>query len=168
MIIPEGIYVIDDFLESQDQKGVFAYCKIACYEVDMKDDPTSPTPTGVIHNIPEHENIVKFFTNKIQSSVSGFEQSILQRRHINYFHPRETPFFHRDYESDNYYTFIYYPQMETHDVNEGGETQFHIDDLIYGIPPKSNRLLYFKSNIWHRATTFRNHGRFTLALIYNK
>ena len=44
--------------------------------------------------------------------------------------------------------------------------QFLIDDEIRGIPPFPNRLVCFDSNILHRATTFRDKFRFTLALKY--
>jgi len=52
------------------------------------------------------------------------------------------------------------------DYQDGGETQFLIDDEIRGIPPIPNRLVCFDSNILHRATTFRDKFRFTLALKY--
>ena len=52
-------------------------------------------------------------------------------------------------------------------VNDGGETQFLIDDLIQGVLPISNRLVGFDANILHRATPFRDKHRFTLAVKFS-
>ena len=52
------------------------------------------------------------------------------------------------------------------DLQEGGETQFYINDDIYGITPVPNRIVIFSANIKHKATTFRNNYRFTVAIKY--
>jgi hypothetical protein len=52
------------------------------------------------------------------------------------------------------------------DVNEGGETQFYIDENIYGITPVPNRMVIFDASILHRATSFRSSHRFTVAIKY--
>ena len=46
------------------------------------------------------------------------------------------------------------------------ETQFYIDGEIRGVVPISNRMVYFDANILHRATTFRDRHRFTVAIKY--
>ena len=83
--------------------------------------------------------------------------------YVNCFAPNENPYFHTD--GDNGLTFLYYPNMDW-DLQEGGETQFYINDDIYGITPIPNRMVVFDANIQHRATTFRNQYRFTLAIKY--
>ena len=62
-------------------------------------------------------------------------------------------------------TFLYYPNWEW-ELQEGGETQFYIDGNILGVPPVPNRLVVFDGMIQHRATSFRNKHRFTIAIKY--
>ena len=51
-------------------------------------------------------------------------------------------------------------------MNELGETQFYMDDMIYGIPPIPNRMIMFNAHIKHRATSYRTQHRFTVAIKY--
>ena len=51
--------------------------------------------------------------------------------------------------------------------NDLGETQFLIDGEIKGILPKPNRMLGFDADLLHRATTFRDKHRFTIAIKYS-
>ena len=44
--------------------------------------------------------------------------------------------------------------------------QLIINDEILGVRSKTNRLLIFKSDIMHRATPFKTHQRYTVALKY--
>ena len=60
---------------------------------------------------------------------------------------------------------LYYP-CPTYELDEGGETQLIINDEILGVRSKTNRLLIFKSDIVHRATPFKSHQRYTVALKY--
>ena len=52
------------------------------------------------------------------------------------------------------------------DKDDGGETQFLMNDELYGILPIPNRMVVFSANLLHRATTFRNDHRFTVAIKY--
>ena len=51
-------------------------------------------------------------------------------------------------------------------MNELGETQFYMDDMIYAIPPIPNRMIMFNAHIKHRATSYRSLHRFTIAIKY--
>jgi Rps23 Pro-64 3,4-dihydroxylase Tpa1-like proline 4-hydroxylase len=62
---------------------------------------------------------------------------------------------------------LYYVN-EHWDLDEGGETQFYVDNLIYGIPPIPNRMIIFDGSLMHRATSFKNYHRFSIALKYCK
>lgn len=53
-----------------------------------------------------------------------------------------------------------------YEYNMGGETQFIINGESVNVLPQSNRLCIFDSRILHRATSFRNHYRFTIAVKY--
>jgi len=51
-------------------------------------------------------------------------------------------------------------------LDEGGETQFYQEE-IKGIRPVAGRIVIFDSNILHKATSFRNQIRYTVALKYD-
>ena len=78
------------------------------------------------------------------------------------FAPSETPYFHTDGEG---ITFLYYPNLEWN-LQDGGETQFYVDGNILGVPPAPNRLVMFDGEIVHRASSFRDRYRFTVAIKY--
>ena len=83
--------------------------------------------------------------------------------YINCFAPNENPYFHTDGEG---VTFLHYAN-DRFDLQEGGETQFYVDENIYGVIPIPNRLVMFDGRILHRATSFRNGHRFTVAIKYS-
>ena len=58
--------------------------------------------------------------------------------------------------------FLFY--INNWKLDDGGETQFLIDNQIKGVLPIPNRIVGFDANILHKATTFRNNHRFTLAI----
>jgi len=154
------IKILDEFLSKEDFDYVLNYCQECSYnygEVDSDDLP----PTGMVHEIPETKLIYKLFESKTQKLVSGLN---LYRMYINCFAPSENPYFHTDGDSGDI-TFLYYP-TQSWQLDDGGETQFLVDNEIYGVTPVSNRMVYFDASIPHRATTFRDKHRFTLAIKY--
>ena len=158
------IQVIDNFLSQEEFNFVLNYSKSALYAYGETDDKNHP-PTGLVHNITKSKKIYKLFENKTKAFVSNHK---LYRMYINCFAPSENPYFHidcSDEKDDDEVTFLYYPN-ETWDLNDGGETQFFIDERIYGIAPIPNRLVYFNANLLHRATSFRDRHRFTVAIKY--
>lgn len=158
------IQVIDNFLSQEEFNFVFDYSKHALYAYGETDDINLP-PRGLVHNITKSKKIYKLFENKTKEFVPNHS---LYRMYINCFAPLENPFFHidcPDEEDDDEITFLYYPN-ETWHLDDGGETQFFIDKRIYGIAPIPNRLVYFNANLLHKATSFRDRHRFTIALKY--
>jgi hypothetical protein len=168
--------VYDNFLSEEDHKFVSNYCYSALYHYGEKDSPYTK-PTGMVHDVynvvngnvvsyPNEINSKKFFNlfeSKIKEQFSSFiEDCSLYRMYINCFSPSENPYFHVDGEG---YTFLYYPDDEWH-LNDGGETQFFVDGSFYGVAPIPNRMLVFDANLLHRATSFRNRYRFTIAIKY--
>ena len=154
-----GIEIYDDFLSSDLQNLVWEYCLESSYTYGEYDTPETP-PTGMVHEI-EGNDIYKLFYEKTKDLVP--KNFNLYRMYVNCFAPSECPYFHTDGEG---ITFLYYPQ-HIWDIDMGGETQFVIDDEIKGIFPIPNRLVMFDGNILHRATTFRNKHRFTVAVKYS-
>jgi hypothetical protein len=88
----------------------------------------------------------------------------MTRFYINCFAPSENPYFHTDGQVGT--TFLYYPNLSW-DLDDGGETQFVIANELYGVLPIPNRMIYFDANIFHKATSFRNEHRFSVAVKYN-
>ena len=155
--------IIDNFLDINDVKFVFEYCFTTSYTYGESDDKTTP-PTGMVHHINSNESIYNLFESKIRDTFDIVQGMNLYRMYINCFAPSENPYFHVDGDG---LTFLYYINNHMWGVNDGGETQFLIDDLIQGVLPISNRLVGFDANILHRATPFRDKHRFTLAVKFS-
>jgi hypothetical protein len=120
---------------------------------------------GKIHINPTIEKILNIFISKIYEKDEKLKSMKLFRIYLNYFTPIENTYFHID--GENVMTCLYYINPE-HDVNEGGETQFLINNEIKGIQSKPGRLVIFDGSLKHRATSFRSHPRLTLAFKFHK
>ena len=153
--------IIDNFLDINDAKSVFKYCFTTSYTYGETDDGTTP-PTGMIHNINSYESIYNLFESKIRDACDIVKGMNLYRMYVNCFAPSENPYFHIDGDNKGL-TFLYYVTNHVWEMNDGGETQFLIDNEIKGVLPISNRIVGFDGNILHRATPFRDKHRFTLA-----
>lgn len=156
------IEIIDRFLSKEDFDYVLRYCENANYNYGEPDYYNLP-PTGMISPIPETEVIHKLFKSKTERLISNINLH-MHRMYINCFAPSENPYFHTDGDPGDI-TFLYYPNA-IWELNDGGETQFLVDNEIYGVTPVPNRMVYFDGSILHRATTFRNKHRFTIAVKY--
>ena len=156
------INVEDNFLSDEEHIFVLDYCLSAKYTYGEYDRPESP-PTGMISEIDETENIYKFIKEKTEPFAQGL---VLSRMYINLFSPSENPYFHTDSKCHSDITCLYYVN-DTWDIDDGGTTEFYIDGNFIGVAPLPNRLLYFSADIPHKATTFRNRYRFTVAVKYN-
>ena len=152
----------DKFFSDREHEIIYDYCMNAEYSYGESDNKGLPV-TGMIHNIPETEFVYKIMKKTIYDRHEKVQQMKLYRMYVNCFAPNENPYFHTD--GDKGLTFLYYPNMNW-DLQEGGETQFYINNDIYGITPVPNRMVVFDANIQHRATTFRNDHRFTVAIKY--
>lgn len=157
----EMINIEDNFLIREDYDLVISYCQNASYVYGETDGYGLP-PTGMIHEIEKGSLMYNLFAAKTKPFVS--DNLSLYRMYINCFAPSEQPYFHTDGSSDDI-TFLYYVN-KTWDYQEGGETQFIVDNEIYGVTPIPNRMVYFDASIYHRATAFRNRHRFTVAIKY--
>ena len=155
------IDIIDDFLSPEDNQYVWFYCLNSSYTYGAVDAPDK-NPTGMMCQVPESERFYKIFAEATQKIVPDLR---LVRIYINCFAPTENPWFHVDSMYENAKTFIYYPACSD-DIDNCGTTQFYIDDYIHGVIPKTNRMIYFDSSITHRATSFRDGHRFTVAVKY--
>lgn len=155
------IEIKDKFLTRDDWDYVFSYCENGSYFYGEVDDVNLP-PTGMTHEIQENSLIYKLFEEKTRPFVSDNQK--LYRMYVNCFAPSENPYFHTDGDNGDI-TFLYYPN-KMWDIQEGGETQFIVNNEIYGVTSIPNRMVYFDASILHRATSFRNRHRFTVAIKY--
>jgi len=178
------IRAVDNFLCEDDFKEVIEYCKGATYLYGAVDDDGHENDetfcVGMTHLIyPNYpfdnrcvpiKDRIKIFDLLFKECKSQFpeiNEYNLTRMYVNCFSPRENPYFHIDSVNENTksYTCLLYVN-DIWDFNDGGETQFYINDIIYGILPIPNRMILFDGRIKHKATTFRNKYRFTIALKY--
>jgi|TARA_B100000029_G_C17561152_1_gene953413 hypothetical protein len=112
-------------------------------------------------------NIYNSFIKHIHDRYPGFWDTYrVYRLYINVFAPREQAYFHTDSEGDSdQWTFLYYPIPDFEwKLNDGGWTEFDLDGKVIGVRPLPNSLVRFTSSINHRATPYRNHHRFTIAI----
>jgi hypothetical protein len=153
----------DNFLSKEEHEIIYDYCiKNGSYTFGERDHGDS-VPCGFVHQIPETHLVYKILDNILRERVEFIRDMKLSRMYINCFAPRENGYFHTD---GNFITFLYYPNLEQYDIDEGGETKFLVNDNIQGILPIPNRMVIFDGNIKHSATGFRNHHRFTVAIKY--
>jgi len=157
------INYIDNFLTTQEHEKVHLYCLNAKYHYGEIDYP-GYQPTGMSSNINGNEWIYKLFRRKILEKFEFLQQLELYRMHLNVFAPGEHANYHIDRDSG--YTLLYYPNLEW-SLNDGGATEFNLEEQLQGIHPVPNRIVIFESNIWHRATSFRNTHRFTVAIKFS-
>lgn len=150
---------VDNFLSKKEHEIVLEYCVNANYRVGEVDLVGLP-PTGMIHEIPETEFVYKLFRKRITEGIDIVRDMKIYRAYVNCFCPGENPFFHDD---GGGITFLYYPNVEWN-LQWGGETQFVIDNNIQGVLPIPNRMVFFDGQIVHRATSFRDEHRFTVAI----
>lgn len=155
------INFVDNFLAPTEHQLVYDYCLKASYTYGEQDNPDTPV-TGMIHNIPGHEFVHKLLHRKALNTFDHLKSLRMYRMYVNCFAPNENPYFHVDGQG---YTLLYYPHINW-GIQEGGETQFYVDENIQGVLPVPNRMVIFDASILHRATTFRNSHRFTIAIKY--
>ena len=154
------IEIIDNFLSTKEYDFVLEYCKSASYTYGERDDDRH-IPTGMVYNISETESIYNLFEEKTKKIIRNLK---LYRMYINCFAPTENPYFHTDGGSGEV-TFLYYPN-EDWDLEDGGETQFFVDGYFYGVTPIPNRMIFFDASIIHKATSFKDRHRFSVAIKY--
>ncbi len=152
--------VVDTFLEPKDAEYVYRYCLTSSYTYGETDTDTTP-PTGMVHEIKKTQRIYKLFNKKIQEIFVNPKDVNIYGMYVNCFAPSEKPYFHTD--GDKGITFLYYVN-DSWQLDDGGETQIIIDNEIKGILPIPNSLVGFDANLLHKATTFRNKHRFTIAI----
>lgn len=177
------IQAIDNFFPEEISRWVTWFCeeysRYRYGEYDDRDgDPADPT--GLVHDVfniekPEFasdkdEQLYSTFKTYIEKHYPGFfNKYIIYRVYVNCFAPRENAYFHNDCcEESDQMTFIYYPKSSLWEyaIAEGGWTEFFFEDekKIMGVVPYPNSISMFTSRLLHRATPFKSHHRFSIAV----
>lgn len=154
------INYIDNFLTEQEHKKVYEFCTKAKWTYGELDYPGRP-PTGMGSTIDGNEWVYKLMMRRTLETFEFLQNRRMYRMHMNIFAPGEWAYYHVDREDG--YTVLYYPNLEWK-LDDGGATEFCVDDQMSGLYPVPNRVVVFDSSIWHRATSFRDRHRFSLAL----
>lgn len=172
------IEIYDDVCSYEDNIEFYQSFIGGRFEYGEYDMPQHP-PTGLISSIDQRSHIfvqlLRLFNSKslqldtntkLLSVVQKSANKILEgetkliRPYVNLFLPNERPFFHNDGKCITC-LFYFTPQ---YDIDEGGETQFLVNDNIQGILPKPSRLVIFDGTVTHRATSFRSKPRITAVI----
>ena len=154
--------IVDSFLDKKDFTVVYDYCYSSKYSYGEQDNPDTPV-TGMITEIDQTHIVWSIVESAIVKKHLKPDNLNISRMYINCFAPGEIPYYHRD---ESMWTFLLYINKFI-DINNGGETiLLDEDNNMIGILPLQNRLLKFKGNLLHKATSNRYDHRFTLAIKY--
>lgn len=123
-------------------------------------DQAGVPPTGLVSVFAPGDPLVAEFLGLCPEPLPTAR---LERAYVNLFLPRELPYFHQDNANPGHVTVLYFANPEW-EPQQGGETQFFMDDRILGVLPVPGRVCAFDARIRHRATSFRDGARFTVAL----
>jgi Rps23 Pro-64 3,4-dihydroxylase Tpa1-like proline 4-hydroxylase len=159
--------VLDNFLTEEEYNIVNDLRFRSGYRLESDGYPEdNPINTGMSLDISKDDEIYKIFSQKLFNIFEEVKSLNIYRMYINCFAPLEWPYFHTDIDSPyNGITCLYYLNNYW-DLNDGGETQFFVDNSIIAIPPIPNRVVCFDSRLLHKATSFRNKQRFSIAVKY--
>ncbi len=154
--------IFEEFLKSKLYFDTVCFAQDkAKYKWGEYDHQYAP-PTGVVADFTE--NLIYPFNQIVEEIRPHIPDHLsLKRIYINCFAPREIPTWHTDSSIPGHKTTLIYLSTKNFALDDGGETQFWDNDKITGIVPRPNRCIIFPSEILHRATSYNNNWRFTLA-----
>ncbi|MEQ8503780.1 MAG: 2OG-Fe(II) oxygenase [Rhodospirillales bacterium] len=157
------IFPFDDVMSEEKNKELYEFLlRDNTYRYGER-DRAHLVPVGLSLEIDDTE-MFNFLGDIAKSNFGRLKDLELQRAYVNLFLPNDRPFFHQD---GDVYTCLFYVTPQ-YDIDEGGETQFIVNNLIQGLPPRPGRLVVFDGELWHRATSYRSHPRLTVALKFIK
>lgn len=165
-----NLEIFDEFLKPKLYFDTVRFAQDkARYKWGEYDHQYAP-PTGVVADFTD--NLIYPFDKIVEATRPYISDNLsLKRIYINCFAPREIPTWHTDSSVPGHKTTLIYLSTTNWSLENGGETQFWNSDKntfssikgIIGVPPISNRCIIFPSEIIHRATSFHNNWRFSLA-----
>ena len=157
----------DNIFHPDDYNYLKEYSRSAPYNYG-EGDRIELKPTGVVHNIDITSSIAKNVDYQLKLTFEEVKNLVFDRMYINCFAPREDAYYHIDAPKSeiNAKTCLIYLTDGDWIPVMGGETFFYENDKVIGIPPHPNRAICFDASILHRASSFKEGHRFTLAVKY--
>jgi hypothetical protein len=160
------IEVYDNLLHEVERDKIYQEIVSLPYRV-MEWDQEPEEVSGNRSDLPETSFALMTLRNCIERNIKHVEGLTLSQAYVNHFSPREIPYFHIDSSDEKSITVLYYADVwDKYDINEGGGTEFLIKDNLMTVLPETGRIVCFSSNLVHRATTYRDNHRFTIAFKY--
>lgn len=157
------IKICDNFFDEKTYNNILNSIENYPFYRTEIDHPGLPK-TGLSHTIDLNDSLFKLFLRKlIEKNLLNTKYHKPYRFYINLFLQEEKPFFHVDSGCEKDITFLYYPS-NCDGINYSGNTDFLLNEKIISIPYVQNRLISFPANFLHRATSFYNKDRFSIAL----
>jgi len=120
--------------------------------------------SGLVHYIDYKSDVYNIIENRLVDKNILTDKNKIDRMYYNLFLPNENPQYHVDSKNNNDITVLVYLDNIEIDMNENGCTEFDIDSLVLGIPHIKNRVVVFNSTIKHRATSFLDKDRYSIAV----
>lgn len=158
------IKIYDDLFDDESISRFLTDIKSQDYHVDVSDNGHD-TESGCSSPVSYHSLFYNKMLITIQTSIPEVANLTLTDCYINCFFPREFPNFHVDSDDASAMTLLYY--ANSNEFNEGGTEIYNSDTHeVRCILPKPGRIVIFSGNYLHRATSFRDKKRFTVAFKY--
>ena len=167
----EDITIYDDLFTKNEIEQIRdrVLCNCPFFYGESDDGYTPPVgfvcDFGKLQFNREFQQLLDDFADKIYEKDEKIKNMKLRRIYLNYFSPNDNPYFHTD--GSDITTCMYYLNPEL-SLDEGGETQFLINDEIKGVRSKPGRLVIFDGKLLHRATSFLTQARLTLVFKFQR
>ena len=156
-MLQKNIEVIDNIFSNEEITNIYDFCKTQKF-TRTENDGENLEYTGLVSSLT-NKKIINLILTK-----TGLKKIKIKKSYINLFLKDEKPYFHIDSYEKNAKTLLYYVNPNINNINNYGETFFHLDNILKGIPYVSGRILIFDADIPHRASSFRDLDRFTIAI----
>jgi len=166
------IETYDEFLPFDEYSNLYSAVEKLPYYYGEADGP-GYAPSGLISDLNDSE-IHNYLYQKVKN-LDSVKDLVHKRTYVNYFGMLEYAGYHDDSTAK---TLLFYFNQQW-DINDGGETKFVIDakdvpgikcenthdyPIILSVAPIPNRVVIFQGDMIHTASSFRDKGRFTLAM----
>lgn len=166
------IRTFDNILTEEENAIIgneLSYLQFVFGETDESDTP----PSGLVSELSNDHFTKNILLDYIYNN-NLVPNTFCDRAYVNLYAPNERTFFHHDFTE---YTALYYPGPSWN-INAGGETKFFFTEnkfdsiiqensekfpIMISIAPIPNRLVVFKGDILHSATSFIDVHRYSVA-----
>lgn len=167
------IRTYDDLLTQSEHNHLLSELSNLKFSHGESDESDTP-PSGMICDLIPEQHHTHNVLERYLKDLDFLQDCYVDRSYVNLFAPNERTYFHHDFTD---YTAIYYPGPRWN-INDEGETKFFFTNnpfdciiqeqsedmpVMISIAPIPNRLVVFKGDVLHSATSFREAHRFSIA-----